>query len=111
MSTPPRPGMESLTLVLLRRPADPPALPEDEQDRIQQAHLAFLDARRTEGVMGAAGPFRDHDDETLRGLCLYRVGIEEARRHSADDPAVRAGILTAEAITWWFREGEVRLPS
>jgi len=103
--------MESLTLVLLRRPADPPDLPEDEQDRIQQAHLAFLDARREEGVMGAAGPFRDHDDEMLRGLCLYRIGIEDACRHAAEDPAVRAGILTAEAITWWFREGEVRLPS
>jgi hypothetical protein len=59
--------------------------------------------------MGAAGPFRDHEDEKLRGLCVYRTGIEEARRHAADDPAVHAGILEAEAITWWFREGELRL--
>ena len=37
MSAPPRPGMESLTLVLLRRPAAPTHLTEDESDRIQQA--------------------------------------------------------------------------
>ena len=101
--------MESLALVLLRRPAHPPALPDNEQDRVQQAHLDFLDALRKDGVMGAAGPFRDHDDEKLRGLCVYRTGLEEAGRHAADDPAVQAGILEAEVITWWFRAGEIRL--
>jgi uncharacterized protein len=101
--------MESLTLVLLRRPAAPKQFPEDEADRIQQAHLNFLDRLRKDGVMGAAGPFRDHDDQVLRGLCVYRTGIEEARRHAAEDPAVQAGLLEAEATTWWFREGEIRL--
>ncbi|MEU4195083.1 YciI family protein [Kribbella sp. NPDC026611] len=109
MSTPPRPGMESLTLILLRRPATPAGLSEAETDRIQQAHLDFLDRLRADGVMGAAGPFRDHDDQVLRGLCVYRTGIDEARRHAADDPAVQAGLLEAEAITWWFRAGEVSL--
>ena len=109
MSAPPRPGMESLTLVLLRRPAAPAHLTEDESDRIQQAHLDFLDGKRAAGVMAAAGPFRDHDDQVLRGLCVYRTGIDEARKHAAEDPAVRAGLLEAEVITWWFRAGEVRL--
>lgn len=107
---PPRPGMESLTLVLLRRPSNPPVLSDDEAGRIQAAHLAFLDELRAAGVMGAAGPFRDHDDEALRGLCIYRVPINEARRHAAEDPAVQAGTLVAEHLTWWFREGEVHLP-
>jgi len=101
--------MLSLTLVLLRRPANPPVLSDDDQDRIQQAHLAFLDALRKEGVMGAAGPFRDHDDQTLRGLCVYRTDLEQARRHAANDPSVQAGTLEAEAITWWFRAGEIQL--
>ena len=109
MSTPPRPGMESLTLVLLRRPANPTDLTGEEADRIQQAHLDFLDGQRAAGVIGAAGPFRDHDDQVLRGLCVYRTGIEEARRHAAEDPAVQAGMLEAEPITWWFREGEISL--
>ncbi|MFC6155245.1 YciI family protein [Kribbella jiaozuonensis] len=109
MSTPPRPGMESLTLVLLRRPATPTDFTEDEADRIQQAHLDFLDGKRAAGVMGAAGPFRDHDDQVLRGLCVYRTGLEEARKHAAEDPAVQAGMLEAEVITWWFRDGEISL--
>lgn len=109
MSTPPRPGMESLTLVLLRRPASPTEFADDEADRIQQAHLDFLDGKRAAGVMGAAGPFRDQGDQVLRGLCVYRTGIEEARKHAAEDPAVRAGMLEAEVMTWWFREGEISL--
>ncbi|WP_344158075.1 YciI family protein [Kribbella yunnanensis] len=109
MSTAPRPGMESLTLILLRRPANPPDLSDDESDAVQAAHLTFLDKLRTEGVMGAAGPFREQTDETLRGLCVYRVGLDEARQHAAADPAVQAGILVAEPITWWFRKGEIHL--
>lgn len=101
--------MESVALVLLRRPATPASLTEDEQDRIQEAHLAFLDTLREQGVMGAAGPFRDHDDERLRGLCVYRTDVDGARRYAAEDPAVQAGMLEAEAITWWFRAGEIRL--
>src|SRR5215207_1620765 len=109
MSTPPRPGMEGLTLVLLRRRPDRPDLPEDAENRIQQAHLDFLDSLRQRGVMAAAGPFRNGLDETLRGLCVYRVGVEEARQYAAEDPAVRAGWLDPEALTWWFGAGEVRL--
>ena len=101
--------MESLTLILLSRPDVPPDLPDDESDAIQEAHLAFLDKQRADGVMGAAGPFRDQANQTLRGLCVYRVGIEEARQYAAQDPAVQAGILVAEPITWWFREGEIQL--
>jgi uncharacterized protein YciI len=59
--------------------------------------------------MGAAGPFRDQDDQVLRGLCAYRVGVEEARKRAAEDPAVQAGMLEAEVLTWWFREGEISL--
>ena len=101
--------MESLTLVLLRRPANPPALPEDEQDRIQKAHLTFLDHQRKAGIIAAAGPFRDRTDETLRGLCIYRTNLTQAHHHAATDPAVQAGLLQATPITWWFREGEVHL--
>lgn len=38
-----------------------------------------------------------------------RVGVEEARLHAAEDPAVRAGWLDPEALTWWFRAGDLRL--
>lgn len=102
--------MESLSLILLRRPPNPPDLTDAEMAEVQQAHLDFLDDLRAAGVMGAAGPFRDHDDVSLRGLCVYRTNLDQARQHAATDPAVQAGILTADPITWWFREGEIRLP-
>jgi uncharacterized protein YciI len=101
--------MESLTLMLLRRPPNPPELTEAEEERIFEAHLDFLDAGRKEGLIGAAGPFRDQDDESVRGMCVYRVGLDVACRHAAKDPEVQAGQLVAEPMTWWFRDGEVRL--
>ena len=81
MSEAPRAGMESFTLVVLRRPADAPELPEDELDRIQESHLAFLDEQLAAGALAVAGPFRDQRDETLRGLCVYRTDVEETREN------------------------------
>jgi hypothetical protein len=88
------------TLVLLRRPANPPALPEEELDRIQDAHLAFLDQQKTAGRFAAAGPFTDRLDESLRGLILCMVSADEARELVKGDPAVVAGRLEAEVVTW-----------
>ena len=56
-----------------------------------------------------AGPFRDQPDETLRGLCLYRTGLEETRALAAEDPSVRAGRMSADVLTWLVPEGELRL--
>jgi uncharacterized protein YciI len=109
MSEAPRAGMESVTLVVLRRPADAPDLPEDELDRIQEGHLAFLDQQLAAGALAASGPFRDQRDETLRGLCVYRTGVEETRAIVEGDPAIRAGRMTGEVVTWWFPAGQVRL--
>jgi uncharacterized protein YciI len=109
MSEAPVPGMESLTLVVLRRPPDATDYPEEELDRIQAGHLAFLAEQRERGALAAAGPFRDHADETLRGLCIYRTGLEETRSIIANDPALRANRMTGEVVTWWFGAGEVRV--
>ena len=109
MSEPPVPGMERLTLVVLRRPPDAADYPEEELDRIQAGHIAVLDEQRERGVLAAAGPFRDHEDESLRGLCIYRTSVEETRAIVATDPAVRAHRMTGEVVTWWFGEGQVRI--
>ena len=109
MSKAPRGGMESVTLVVLRRPSDAPELPEDELDRIQEDHLAFLDEQLAEGALAAAGPFRDQLDETLRGLCVYRTDVEETRAIVKSDPAIRAGRMTGEVVTWWFPAGQAGL--
>jgi uncharacterized protein len=100
--------MDRFSLVLLRRPPDPPELSEEESDALQERHLAYLRAMRVDGAMATAGPFRDQADESLRGLCLYRTSLEEAGELAGQDPAVRAGRLAVDVLTWLTPAGEVR---
>ena len=95
------------TLVLLRR--GPRALEFDDHElsRLQAAHLAHLDAMRELGVLIAAGPFVDQGDETKRGICIYRTGLEETRRLAEQDGSVQAGRLAIEAMTWLTPKGEL----
>jgi uncharacterized protein len=97
--------LESYTFVLLRR--GPPArdYTEEELDKIQSGHLAFLDDLRTQGHMLLSGPFRDQVDKTKRGFCVYRTGLDETRRLTEQDPAIKAGRMAAEAMTWLTRKG------
>jgi hypothetical protein len=44
-------------------------------------------------------------------VCLYRVGsVEEARKLAEQDPAVQAGQLRVEAMTWWYGKGYMTFP-
>ncbi|MDP9233565.1 MAG: YciI family protein [Actinomycetota bacterium] len=88
------------TLVLLRRPPDAPDLPEDQLDAIQTAHLAHLDALRAAGSLLVSGPVTDQPDESLRGLAILTLGLEEARAATSQDPAVKARRLVADVMTW-----------
>jgi uncharacterized protein YciI len=96
------------TFVLLRRGPRAMEMRRDEIDRHQAAHLAHLDAMRQRGVLVAAGPFEDQDDETKRGICIYRTDLEETRRLAAQDPSVQAGRLAIEAMTWLTLKGKLK---
>jgi len=100
--------LEPYTIVLLRLPPDPPVLPDEEADRIQEAHLAFLDDQRAEGALLAAGPFRDRVDENLRGLCVYALPLDDVREIAAHDPSVVAGCMEAQVFTWLIPPGQAR---
>ena len=99
--------LESYSFVLLRRPADAPDFPEDELDRLQQQHLAHLDAMRERGALLLAGPFSEQPDEAWRGLCLYITPLEETRALAGADPSVQAGRLAVDVFTWWTKKGAV----
>ncbi|HVI37309.1 MAG TPA: YciI family protein [Gaiellales bacterium] len=101
------PRMDAHTLVLLMRPGAPPPLDDDAVDALQEQHLAFLQARREQGVLAAAGPFRDRPDERWRGMCIYLVDRERALELASEDPMVRAGWLETLALTWLSRPGEL----
>ena len=97
--------LESYTFVLLRRGARAEDYTEEELEKIQAGHLSFLDDMRAEGHMLLSGPFRDQEDETKRGFCVYRTGLDETRRLTEQDPAIKAGRMAAEVMTWLTRKG------
>ena len=98
--------LERFQLILLRRPADPPDYDEAETDRIQREHLAFYAGLRAAGHVVTNGPVLDQPDENLRGIAIFAAGsVDQARELASDDPAVRAGRLEVEAMTWWCPPG------
>jgi uncharacterized protein YciI len=99
---------DSYTLVLLKRGPKAFDFSDEELDVLQEQHLAHLDSLRAQGVILVGGPFSDQPDETLRGMSIYSVGPEEARRLAEADPSVQAGRLAVDVMTWWTKPGELR---
>lgn len=77
--------------------------PEAEAERIQAAHLAHLNALTQAGKRVAGGPFLH--DGVLRGMSVYAVSLDEARRLANADPAVKAGRLVVDFYSWTVAEG------
>jgi uncharacterized protein YciI len=96
------------TLVLLVRPPDAPELSDEEADALQDAHLAFRADLRDQGYLVGGGPLLDPDDERLRGISVMSVDPATARELSSADPAVRAGRLAVEVMTWMVPAGNLR---
>jgi uncharacterized protein YciI len=103
--------LEAYELVILRRPDDPPSYDEETLERIQREHLAYLESLRAAGHIVANGPVLDQPDGSMRGLAFYRTGsLDEARRLAQQDPAVLAGRLAVDVMTWWCRPGAMIQP-
>jgi uncharacterized protein YciI len=96
------------TLVLLVRPPDAPELSDEEADTLQDAHLAFRADLRDQGYLLGGGPLVDQDDERLRGISVMAVDPATARELCSADPAVRAGRLAVQVMTWMVPAGNVR---
>jgi uncharacterized protein YciI len=98
--------LSQFQLVLLRSAPGRPDLPDAEADRIQAGHLAFYRAMRGAGHVVTNGPVRDQPDENLRGLAIFAAeSVATARALAEEDPAVRAGLLAIEAMTWLCQPG------
>ena len=103
--------LEAFELVLLRRPASAEDYPVEELERIQREHLAYHAGLRESGQVVTNGPVRDQPDASLRGLTFYRTGsLEQARKFAEADPAVRAGRLAVEIMTWYCPPGTMSKP-
>lgn len=72
-----------------------------ESDSLQMEHLKNIIKLAEEGVLVLAGPFMSNDQD-LRGIYVFNVKtVEEARKLTETDPAIRAGILEMELIPWY----------
>ena len=75
---------------------------------LQDAHLAHQAGLAERGLVLAAGPLDGQDDERLRGISIMACDRETARRLSNEDPAVQAGRLGVEVMTWMVPAGNAR---
>ncbi len=104
-------NLEAFELVLLRRPASAPDYPGEELERIQREHLAYHAGLREAGHVVTNGPVDGQPDPSLRGLAFYRTGsLERSRQLAENDPAVRAGRLAVEIMTWYCPPGTMSRP-
>lgn len=95
------------TVLLLVRRTDAPALDAATAARLQDAHMTFLADQHAEGRLLAAGPVDPPSPTNTVGVCLYRVGVEEARSIGEGDPLVQAGRLRTEVFSWNVPAGTV----
>ena len=98
------------TVVVLRRPADPPELSEDELDALQARHLAYRAELRQQGLVVVNGPFVEQTDPSYRGMSIFACGPAEAARLSDGDPSVVAGRLAYDVMEWWVGSDSLAFP-
>jgi len=73
---------------------------KDEASKLQAAHMANIVKLAEEGKLAIAGPFLD--DGVLRGIYIFNVEtIEEAKKLTETDPAIKAGSLVMELHPWY----------
>ncbi len=101
---PPQFDLDTYQFAMLKRGPKwtPESTPETQQ--IQAGHMANIQKMARLGKLMAAGPMEGHGD--LRGLFIFKAAsIEEAKALAAEDPAIKAGRLTIEFLTWMAPRG------
>ncbi len=97
-------GMEQYTLVLLKSGEKWNPSATGFMDVIRQHH-AVLQELIKKGKIAVAGPFPLSDPGDLRGVTIFRVGVEETAKLVRDDPTVKAGLLNTEIHPWITGKG------
>ncbi len=92
------------TIALLTLRHDAPQLDEEAAAALQDAHLAYNADLHEAGHLLAAGPLRD---ERYRGLSVWSIEPERVQVLRGDDPAVRAGRLSADVLRWMVPNGTI----
>ncbi len=98
------------TVVVLRRPADAPAMAEEELDALQARHLAYRAELVERGLLVVNGPFDEQSDESYRGMSVFACPPEEAAGLTDADPSVAAGRLAYDVMEWWVAADSLAFP-
>ena len=100
-------GMKSYVMAFLKRG------PNRSRDsatatHLQRAHLDNIQRMADEGMLVLAGPFLDTGD--VRGIYIFNVStIEEAKKLTESDPAIKAGSLEMELHPWYGSAALMRI--
>lgn len=102
-------GMKTYVMALLKKG------PNRNQDsataaKLQRDHLDNIFRLADQGKLIVAGPFMD--DTELSGIYIFNVEtIEEAKKLTDTDPAIKAGRLIMELHPWYGPAGLMALDS
>lgn len=70
------------------------------RNKLQMAHLKNIMRLANEGKLIVAGPFLDN--QPIRGIFIFNVStVEEAKKLTETDPAIKAGSLVMELHPWY----------
>jgi uncharacterized protein len=106
----PPPAFDQYAFVMLKKGPSWSSADTDENKQLMAQHLGHFTEMTKAGKMVVAGPFSDQVDPDLRGLCIYRTSVEEARALAGADPRVKAGHLQVEVMSWWTEQGALTFP-
>ena len=78
--------------------------PQEEANKLQDAHMAHLGKMYELGYADISGPFDDESD--ISGITIYNVPtLKIADSLANSDPMVKAGRLVIEMHPWWAAKG------
>jgi len=101
-------GMKTYVMVFLK---EGPVKIKDSvaREKLQTAHLKNIFKLADEGKLITAGPFSDNQE--IRGIFIFNVStVEEAKKLTDTDPAVKAGVLIMELHPWYGSAALVEIP-
>jgi uncharacterized protein YciI len=92
-------GMRTYVMAFLKKGPNRTS-DKNEAAKLQAAHMANIGKLAEEGKLAIAGPFLDNGE--LRGIYIFNVEtIEEAKKLTETDPAIKAGSLVMELHPWY----------
>jgi hypothetical protein len=100
--------VDHCTVILLTLHPDAPVMTDGEASDLQDRHLAHGADLQDRGLVLARGPLTNQDDERLRGFSIWSTDPPTARAHAEADPAVQAGRLAVEVMTWMMPAGNLQ---